>query len=225
MSGTPLVPFTFDPRQVTSKENRTTVSPDGPCGTLHEMPQAVTYAIQERASAENLTCGPQSKGYKEDQAYCLEARHTTQAVAFQASDYRNGEFEQCDTARPLTNSPDRSRAAPIVGGFKRGQGAKARSDGYQVEQSLTLTSTDSGTQQSPGVHIGMAVRRLTPRECERLQGFDDDWTRWGVDGSEISDSARYRMLGNAVCVNVSEWIGRRLIKAPLPTSVNQTRKI
>src|SRR3990167_786890 len=41
------------------------------------------------------------------------------------------------------------------------------------------------------------IRRLTPRECERLQGFPDDWTRWGDDEREISDSARYRMLGNA----------------------------
>lgn len=58
----------------------------------------------------------------------------------------------------------------------------------------------------------MAVRRLTPRECERLQGFPDDWTRYGHDGREISDSARYRMLGNAVCVNVAEWIGRRIME-------------
>jgi DNA (cytosine-5)-methyltransferase 1 len=52
---------------------------------------------------------------------------------------------------------------------------------------------------------GIAVRRLTPLECERLQGFTDGWT----EGE--SDSARYRMLGNAVCVNVAEWIGRRLV--------------
>jgi DNA (cytosine-5)-methyltransferase 1 len=51
---------------------------------------------------------------------------------------------------------------------------------------------------------GMAVRRLTPRECERLQGFPDDWT------AGFSDSVRYRMLGNAVCVSVSEWIARRM---------------
>lgn len=59
----------------------------------------------------------------------------------------------------------------------------------------------------------MAVRRLTPRECERLQGFPDNWTRYGADGTEISDSARYRMLGNAVAVPVAEWIGKRLMDA------------
>ena len=49
------------------------------------------------------------------------------------------------------------------------------------------------------------VRRLTPTECERLQGFPDGWTEG------LSDSARYRCLGNAVTVNVAEWIGRRIV--------------
>jgi DNA (cytosine-5)-methyltransferase 1 len=57
----------------------------------------------------------------------------------------------------------------------------------------------------PAIRQGMAVRRLTPTECCRLQGFPDDWN----DGQ--SDSARYRQLGNAVCVNVAEWIGNRIM--------------
>lgn len=54
------------------------------------------------------------------------------------------------------------------------------------------------------VAMTMQVRRLTPTECERLQGFPDGWT------AGFSDSTRYKMLGNAVCVNVAEWIARRL---------------
>lgn len=53
------------------------------------------------------------------------------------------------------------------------------------------------------------VRRLTPRECERLQGFPDDWT------IGFSDSTRYRMLGNAVAVPCAEWIGRRIVAAAM----------
>lgn len=56
-------------------------------------------------------------------------------------------------------------------------------------------------------------RRLTPRECERLQGFPDDWTRYADDGTELADSPRYRMLGNAVAVPVAEWIGHRIMGA------------
>jgi len=55
------------------------------------------------------------------------------------------------------------------------------------------------------------VRRLLPVECERLQGFPDDWTRWLDDGAEQSDSARYRQCGNAVAVPVAEWIARRVV--------------
>jgi len=53
--------------------------------------------------------------------------------------------------------------------------------------------------------VDNAVRRLTPMECERLQGFPDNWT----EGQ--SDSARYRQMGNAVAVPVVEWIIERLV--------------
>jgi DNA (cytosine-5)-methyltransferase 1 len=57
----------------------------------------------------------------------------------------------------------------------------------------------------------LGVRRLTPTECERLQGFPDGWT------AGQSDSARYRQLGNAVAVPVVEWIGKRIMAATCPT--------
>jgi len=56
------------------------------------------------------------------------------------------------------------------------------------------------------------VRRLTPLECERLQGWPDDHTRWTVDGKEIPDSHRYRCIGNGVVAPVAEWIGHRLVE-------------
>jgi len=72
---------------------------------------------------------------------------------------------------------------------------------------------DGHTSGVPRVVNSMAVRRLTPRECERLQGFPDDWTRYDDEGTEIADGPRYRMLGNAVAVPVAEWIGRRIVEA------------
>jgi DNA (cytosine-5)-methyltransferase 1 len=60
---------------------------------------------------------------------------------------------------------------------------------------------------------GMAVRRLTPLECERLQGFPDGHTAHDAAGKAISDSARYRMLGNAVAVPVAQWIAERIVEA------------
>lgn len=63
----------------------------------------------------------------------------------------------------------------------------------------------------PRVHA-LGVRRLTPLECERLQGWPDDHTRWRADGSEVKDSARYRMIGNGVVAPVTRWIGKHLMR-------------
>jgi DNA (cytosine-5)-methyltransferase 1 len=52
----------------------------------------------------------------------------------------------------------------------------------------------------------LILRRLTPIECERLMGFEDDHTRYGADGKEISDTNRYKMIGNAVAVPVVAWV-------------------
>ena len=57
------------------------------------------------------------------------------------------------------------------------------------------------------------VRRLTPLECERLQGFPDNWTAEGIDGP-ISDSQRYKMCGNAVTTNVVQAVFERIFDAP-----------
>jgi len=62
------------------------------------------------------------------------------------------------------------------------------------------------------VHDGSAssVRRLTPRECERLQGFPDDWTLVPYRGKPAADGPRYRALGNSMAVPVIRWLGKRI---------------
>jgi DNA (cytosine-5)-methyltransferase 1 len=58
-----------------------------------------------------------------------------------------------------------------------------------------------------------SVRRLTPRECERLQGFPDDYTLVTYRRKPAADGPRYRALGNSMAVPVMEWIGRRILDA------------
>lgn len=60
------------------------------------------------------------------------------------------------------------------------------------------------------VATGMAVRRLTPRECERLQGFPDDWTLVPYRGKPAKDGPRYQALGNSMAVPVVRWLGQRI---------------
>jgi len=77
--------------------------------------------------------------------------------------------------------------------------------------SYTLTK-----RHSHAVMDSMAVRRLTPRECERLQGFPDDYTAipWRKQAaSECPDGPRYKALGNSWAVPVVRWIGQRISKA------------
>ena len=101
-----------------------------------------------------------------------------------------------DTLIPFT-IPERSSST------SRTAGPGGR--GYQEGIAFTLES-----RHTPQSVATSSVRRLTPRECERLQGFPDDWTATAADGTAISDSARYRMLGNAVAVPCVEWIARRI---------------
>lgn len=139
------------------------------------------------------------------------------ALCFTAKDY--GADAQNDLAPTLrSGGHDKSHAnagvMPAVA-FKYGQGAKARSLGLQEEQAPTLSSADSGTQLAPGLLQGMSVRRLTPLECERLQGFPDDYTLVTYRNKPAADGPRYKALGNSMAVPVVRWILERIEVAHL----------
>lgn len=126
----------------------------------------------------------------------------------------------------------------IAYAFKAGQGAKAHGIGYACEQTPTLTSANSGSNQTPAIMQNMAVRRLTPVECERLQGFPDNHTliptqkRKQLTAEEYAylrhhrpeltaeqafrlaaDGPRYKAIGNSMAVPVMCWIGSRIQEA------------
>lgn len=79
----------------------------------------------------------------------------------------------------------------------------------------TLKALGGGLGAKTGLYLvdGNKVRRLTPTECERLQGFPDGWTKYGHEGQEISDTQRYKMMGNAVTTNVITSIIQSLDRA------------
>lgn len=139
-------------------------------------------------------------------------------------------------AAPLTARPYADHAAQegnfVAFGGNRTAGERATSAAvntrggnrldYESETLITYRKaqkahhTEDCGNRGQGVINSGGVRRLTPLECERLQGFPDHWTRWADDGRELKDSPRYRMIGNAVTWPVAEWIGRRLIAAMEP---------
>jgi DNA (cytosine-5)-methyltransferase 1 len=73
-----------------------------------------------------------------------------------------------------------------------------------------IDSSDTGTGPPNLLQSLMAVRRLTPRECERLQGFPDDYTLVEYRGRIAADGPRYKALGNSMAVPVMRWIGQRI---------------
>jgi DNA (cytosine-5)-methyltransferase 1 len=93
------------------------------------------------------------------------------------------------------NSRDELRESPVVGALSTGGGKPGQ--GYHA------------------VRENMKVRRLTPRECERLQGFPDDFTKIpyrNKPASDCPDGPRYKALGNSMAVPVMKWIGERIEK-------------
>jgi DNA (cytosine-5)-methyltransferase 1 len=77
------------------------------------------------------------------------------------------------------------------------------------------TNSNASGRNTPMAMQAMTVRRLTPRECERLQGFPDDWTLipWrGKSADQCPDGPRYKALGNSMAVNCMEWIGERIAR-------------
>lgn len=86
--------------------------------------------------------------------------------------------------------------------------AQTSSNGWGIGEDGQSYTLDGA--QGQAINAGMAVRRLTPLECERLQGLPDNWTAVPFNGKPASDGPRYRAIGNGMAVPVVRWIGERI---------------
>lgn len=158
--------------------------------------------------------------------------------SFAADDYKEGTFSASDVSRPLTTSADRSRAAPLVAyispTLRSGNMRKNSNPVTEADMLVAFTqnsrsevrhiggdgqivgalAAEPGAQQQSYLAGHSSVRRLTPVECERLQGMADNYTLipWrGKPASECPDGPRYKAIGNSKAITVVRWIGRRLL--------------
>jgi len=197
-----------------------------------------TYALQERAGCENANAGPDGAGYREGASYTLEARQTPQAVAYNITpsqsnkDYnarasersqaitgngnrpsaRGGDVIAFDTTQ-MTSKANRSNPQAGDPSHPLAAGAHAPAIAFNARQDPTHgpVADPIGTKDTGhGFLRGSAVRRLTPRECERLQGFPDDYTLISHRRKPAADGPRYKALGNSMAVPVMRWIGERI---------------
>jgi DNA (cytosine-5)-methyltransferase 1 len=98
-----------------------------------------------------------------------------------------------------------------VGGVMQQMAVDTYNGTIQGDVTATMTADMAGpTHSGPKVMQNMAVRRLTPKECERLQGFPDGYTDIRPKGKDTPDGSRYKALGNSWAVPVVAWIGKRI---------------
>lgn len=118
---------------------------------------------------------------------------------------QRGELRTAGVSAQLTSGGKPGQGYPAV--FEARYARNGRGAPDSIVPPLKAESGQTGKGDGAPLAVGgFGIRRLTPRECERLQGFPDDWT------AEQPDSARYRQLGNAVAVPCAQWIGRRIVE-------------
>ena len=160
-------------------------------------------------------------GVADDTAYRLRANashsgdkgdggiNTTMVASLDLRGLRGGDD------RAVTLQPEMTHSLATGGG--------SQDAGGRILAPMVAVPEVAGTLKNPGaggrttdvdvpnyLPTAMGVRRLTPTECERLQGWPDDHTRYGASGREMADSVRYRMAGNGVATPVAAWIARRI---------------
>ena len=173
-----------------------------PGGMASETDLCVAYCLQGNMIGREDKNGPMGNGVNENISFTLTATDTP-AVATVFNRQRSDSFGEdnlasTQTARQCKDSTDLIVAAVDCRNFKEvgdlsGTLQAKNAPGYSLNY------------QNP-VRTGYVVRRLTPTECERLQGFPDGWTAFDCDGKPISDTKRYQMLGNAVAVPCVAYI-------------------
>jgi DNA (cytosine-5)-methyltransferase 1 len=195
--GTPLVPIAFDTTQITSRENR--VQPKDVCHPLAAGAHAPATAYRlYTANADVREAAARIDVSATLNSTCDHIGNTgTQVVADPIC---------ANEARTYSNAGNNCRPRNVVAFDARG-----REGGSQMEgphETANVRAASGGSSRS--YVLSFAVRRLTPTEAERLQGFPDGHTAIRFKGKPAADGPRYKALGNAMAVNCMRWIGRRI---------------
>ena len=173
-----------------------------PAGMASETDLCVAYCLQGNMVGRQDQNGPRGDGVNTEIAYTLtgtDVHSVAKAFTMQRSDeYKEDGLASTQAARQYKSPTDLVCSAVDCRNYKE-----------IGDHSGTLQAKDkpgySLNFQNP-VRTGYIVRRLTPTECERLQGYPDGWTEFDENGKPISDSRRYQMLGNSVAVPCVAYI-------------------
>ncbi|TMR22099.1 hypothetical protein ETD86_12865 [Nonomuraea turkmeniaca] len=188
--GTPIV--AYDLAQITSPDNRSNPAPGDPCPPLcttgRPAVTAIPVALRGRAGESTL-----EHGQPGDPAYALRTPGGGSSMPMVAT-----------TSKQAARQVD-AVSATVTAKWAKGTGGPAGDETQNLLPAYELNEYGQVGDLTTG-----GVRRLTPRECERLQGYPDDWTIRSGE-KEQADSPRYRQLGNSLAVPVVRWAVGRLV--------------
>ena len=189
----------------------------GDIRTTHAVALQQPISIHPHCIGRSPDSGPQGKEYLLDgSAYCMDSRGQPQAVAVQQAIG----FYPTGGTHGVSASSDVSPSVKVGSGTGANPPRVVQPIGLDEEQNARVDGfgclkarTEGGGFEGAVMTQQMAVRRLTPVECERLQGFPDGWTDIRPKGKDTPDSPRYKALGNSMAVPVMRWIGERIHNA------------
>jgi len=184
-------------------------APDTKAYVVQALPINTQIAMRHNALGERTGFGVGEAG---DPAFTLTKGHShAVAHAFKVrggcEGGGNGYLGSDDVAFTISTTQDQQVAQPV---FSFIQASAQKKSTNSVLEGLCNTLTARAENNSFLGGQAMAVRRLTPVECERLQGFPDGYTDIKLKGKPTSDGPRYKALGNSWAVPVVRWIGKRI---------------
>ncbi len=172
---------------------------------IGESVKGINERTKQTATVRTLTAGGNSGGMHSSMTLLKVKSATTKgfetATPGDSINYSNpnSETRRGRVGKGVAQTLDTACNQAVIGDYRYDEGYRERKDGDAP--TLCLRSGDTT--------IVNKIRRLTPIECERLQGFPDNWSKYGDDG-EISDTQRYKMCGNAVTVDVVEAVAKKI---------------
>jgi DNA (cytosine-5)-methyltransferase 1 len=181
----------YDEAQITSPINKSNPKIDAPCHTISSTNAGRTVLIQLEKSAVAFFEAYQHSGYRQAEV----------AAALTAGQHRGLRGDTPLIMECFTHSGH--------GGYVKGCGTLRASGGDYgggTENLIVML-------QKMAFYIRCALRKLTPLECERLQGFPDFWTLYNAAGGKIADTPRYMALGNSLTVPCAERVFRGIVAA------------
>ena len=207
-----LIPF--DTTQITHTENRSKPQPGDPSPPLaaHGHAPAIAFSSKDHGADASVEVSPTLRAMGHDTSHANAGGQVAVVMqermeSMNPDNGPNGKGWN-DTGAAFTME---ARNKPQAVAFAENSRAEVRLEGGDGSVSGCLIGGGGKPGQSyPAVLDGMVVRRITPIEAERLQGFEDDYTLVPYRGKPMANGPRYRMLGDSMATNVMRFIGERI---------------